>query len=44
MAMAMRVEGIEEGIDEEKDKGSKGNGDGDKAGGQATATTRAMAT
>jgi hypothetical protein len=43
-AMATRVKGNKEGNDKEEDKGSKGNGDGDEGGGQATATTWAMAT
>ncbi len=44
MATATRVEGNNEGDCKKKVKASKGNGDGDKCGGQATATTQAMVT
>jgi hypothetical protein len=42
MATGMRVEGIEEGDGKEKGKVGKGNGDGNKGGGQVTARTWAM--
>ncbi len=44
MATVMRVEGNKEGDGKEMDKGSKGNGDGNEGGRQATATTWTMAT